>query len=128
MPECRSVQSFGPHHLKRDIGIATRAEREFRIHHELLDPANLDPSTEDYPAAAYSFAEKAINETRKIRSPALKRRELGRLLAKAGRWKELKELLSGVESPKEATDIAGRIKYGLKEAQAKQEHNKAACG
>lgn len=72
--------------------------------------------------------DEAIDEARKIRSPALKRRELGRLLAKAGRWKELKQLLSGVASPKEAANIAGYIRYDLKEAQAKQEHNKAPCG
>lgn len=63
--------------------------------------------------------DEAIEQARKIRSPALKRRELGGLLAKAGRWKELKELLSGVASPKEAAHIAGCIKYDLKEVNVK---------
>ena len=57
--------------------------------------------------------DEAIAQARKIRSPAGKRMELGKLLAKAGRWKELKEVLSGVASPEEAAKIAWWIKFEL---------------
>lgn len=55
----------------------------------------------------------AIEQARKIRSPAQKRMELGKLLARAGRWKELKELLSTVASPHEAARLAWWIKLEL---------------
>lgn len=55
----------------------------------------------------------AIEQARKIRSPAQKRMELGKLLARAGRWKELKELLSTVASPHEAARLAWWIKFEL---------------
>lgn len=55
----------------------------------------------------------AIEQARKIRSPKQKRMELGKLLARAGRWKELKSLLSTVDSPHEAAKIAWWIKFEL---------------
>lgn len=55
----------------------------------------------------------AIEQARKIRSPSQKRKELGCLLARAGRWKELKELLSTVASPHEAARIAWWITFEL---------------
>ena len=50
--------------------------------------------------------EQAIEEARKLRSPRQRRKELGKLLARAGRWKELREVLSQVASPEEAADLA----------------------
>lgn len=50
--------------------------------------------------------EQAIEEARKLRSPKQRRKELGKLLARAGRWKELREVLSQVASPEEAADLA----------------------
>ena len=55
----------------------------------------------------------AIAEARKLRSPTQRRKELGKLLAKAGRWTELREVLSQVASPEEATDVAWWIKFEL---------------
>ena len=55
----------------------------------------------------------AIEQARKLRSPSQKRMELGKLLARAGRWKELKEVLSTVSSPHEAAEIAWWIKFEL---------------
>jgi len=55
----------------------------------------------------------AIEQARKIRSPSQKRLELGKLLARAGRWKELREVLSTVTSPNEAAKIAWWIKFEL---------------
>jgi len=55
----------------------------------------------------------AIEQARKLRSPSQKRMELGKLLARAGRWKELKEVLSTVASPHEAAEIAWWIKFEL---------------
>jgi hypothetical protein len=55
----------------------------------------------------------AIAEARKLRSPTQRRKELGKLLAKAGRWTELREVLSQVASPEEAADVAWWIKFEL---------------
>ncbi len=49
--------------------------------------------------------EEAIEDARKLRSPAQRRHQLGKLLARAGRWNELREVLSQVASPKEAADL-----------------------
>jgi tetratricopeptide (TPR) repeat protein len=55
----------------------------------------------------------AIEQARKLRSPSQKRMELGKLLARAGRWKEMKEALSTVASPHEAARLAWWIKFEL---------------
>jgi len=55
----------------------------------------------------------AIAEARKLRSPTQRRKELGKLLAKARRWTELQEVLSQVASPEEAVDVAWWIKFEL---------------
>jgi tetratricopeptide (TPR) repeat protein len=63
--------------------------------------------------AAVNPLDEAIAQARKLRSPSGKRMELGKLFAKAGRWKELKEVLSGVATPEEAAKIAWWIKFEL---------------
>jgi tetratricopeptide (TPR) repeat protein len=55
----------------------------------------------------------AIEQARKIRSPASRRAELGALLAQAGRWKELQEVLGQVATPEEAADVAWKIQFKL---------------
>lgn len=57
--------------------------------------------------------DEAIEDARKLRSPTQRRQKLGRLLAKAKRWNELREVLSQVESPEEAADVAWWIKFEL---------------
>jgi hypothetical protein len=42
-----------------------------------------------------------------------RRKELGKLLAKAGRWKELREVLSQIASPEKARDVTWWIKFKL---------------
>jgi len=55
----------------------------------------------------------AIAEARRLRSPTQRRMELGKLLARAKRWSELREVLSEVASPEEAADVAWWIKFEL---------------
>ncbi len=55
--------------------------------------------------------DKAIADARKLRSPTERRAELGRLLARARRWKELSEVLSQAASPEEAAGLAWYIKF-----------------
>ncbi len=55
----------------------------------------------------------AIAEARKMRSPTERRKALGKLLAKAERWKELREVLVQVASPEEAADVCWWIKFEL---------------
>lgn len=55
----------------------------------------------------------AIEAARKLRSPTQKRKQLGKLLARAGRWKELREVLSQVQTPEEAADVSWWIKFEL---------------
>jgi hypothetical protein len=43
-----------------------------------------------------------IAEAHKFRSPTQRRKELGKLLAAAGRWNELREAFGQVASPEEA--------------------------
>ena len=62
----------------------------------------------------------AINEARKIRSPSERRKALGKLLAREGRWKELREVLKGVASPEEAADVCWWIKFELPGGEVKQ--------
>jgi hypothetical protein len=50
--------------------------------------------------------DEAIADARKLRSPTQRRKTLATLLAKARRWGELREVLSQVESPEEAADVA----------------------
>jgi len=57
--------------------------------------------------------EEAIADARKMRSPTERRKTLATLLARAKRWGELREVLSQVESPEEAADVAWRIKFEL---------------
>jgi hypothetical protein len=57
--------------------------------------------------------DEAIEDARRLRSPTQRRKKLGRLLAKAKRWAELQEVLSQVESPEEAADVAWWIKFEL---------------
>jgi hypothetical protein len=57
--------------------------------------------------------EKAIELTRKNTRGKRRRQELGPLLAKAGRWDELHELLRGVETPEEACEVALWVFHGL---------------
>jgi|GEM_PF-1894340 tetratricopeptide (TPR) repeat protein len=63
--------------------------------------------------ASVNPLEHAIEQARKLRSPSQKRMELGKLLARASRWKELKAVLSTVASPHEAAEIAWWIKFEL---------------
>jgi hypothetical protein len=63
--------------------------------------------------AEFGQLDGAIAEARKLRSPTQRRKELGKLLAKAGRWTELREVLSQVASPEEAADVAWWIKFEL---------------
>lgn len=55
----------------------------------------------------------AIAEAYRLRSPTQRRMELAKLLARAGRWKELKSVCSEVASPKEAAEIAWSVKFEL---------------
>jgi len=57
--------------------------------------------------------DEAIEDARRLRSPTQRRKKLGTLLAKAKRWKELRDVLSQVESPEEAADVAWSIKFEL---------------
>lgn len=63
--------------------------------------------------ATIGALDEAIADARKLRSPTLRRMELGRLLAKAKRWKELAEVLSEVASPEEAAEVSWWIKFEL---------------
>jgi tetratricopeptide (TPR) repeat protein len=57
--------------------------------------------------------DEAIEDARRLRSPTQRRKKLGTLFAKARRWSELREVLSEVESPEEAADVAWWIKFEL---------------
>lgn len=57
--------------------------------------------------------EEAIADARKMRSPTERRKTLAMLLARAKRWGELREVISQVESPEEAADVAWWIKFEL---------------
>jgi hypothetical protein len=63
--------------------------------------------------------DEAIEDARKLRSPTQRRKKLGTLLAKAKRWTELREVLSQVESPEEAADVAWWIKFELPGGEAR---------
>jgi hypothetical protein len=57
--------------------------------------------------------DEAIEDARRLRSPTQRRKKLAILLAKAKRWAALREVLSQVESPEEAADVAWWIKFEL---------------
>lgn len=57
--------------------------------------------------------EEAIADARKMHSPTQRRQTLAKLLAKARRWGELRDVLSQVESPEEAADVAWWLKFEL---------------
>jgi hypothetical protein len=86
--------------------------------HYTLDEA-LDPFRQGAVNAALQLQadigglDQAIEDARKIRSPTERRKTLTRLLAKAKRWKELRQVLGQVASPKEAADLAWWIKFEL---------------
>lgn len=93
---------------------------------KILDQAIADGHLEKRPAfrkaalnSAFDFKaesgrlEDAIDDARKLRSPTQRRKELGKLLARAGRWKELREVLCQVQSPEEAADVMWWIKFEL---------------
>jgi hypothetical protein len=63
--------------------------------------------------ASIGGLDEAIDDARKLRSPTQRRKKLATLLAKAKRWRELREVLSQVESPEEAADVAWWIKFEL---------------
>lgn len=63
--------------------------------------------------ASIGRLDEAIEDARKLRSPTQRRKTLATLLAKAKRWSELREVLSQVESPEEAADVAWWIKFEL---------------
>ena len=63
--------------------------------------------------------DEAIADARKLRSPTERRKTLATLLAKAGRWAELRDVLRQVESPEEAADVAWWIKFELPGGEAR---------
>jgi len=65
-------------------------------------------------AVAFTGAtEEAISAARKLRSPTERREQLAKLFARAGRWKELREVCQQVMSPEEAAELAWSIKFEL---------------
>lgn len=69
--------------------------------------------------ANIGMLDEAIEDARRLRSPTQRRKTLGKLLAKAKRWKELREVLSQVASPEEAADVAWWIKFELPGGEAR---------
>ncbi len=63
--------------------------------------------------ANMGMLDEAIDDARKLRSPTQRRKKLGTLLARAKRWKELREVFSQVASPEEAAEIIWWIKFEL---------------
>jgi len=63
--------------------------------------------------------DEAIEDARKLRSPAERREKLATHLAKARRWTELREVLRTVASPEEAAHIAWWIKFELPGGEAR---------
>jgi hypothetical protein len=62
--------------------------------------------------------EEAIADARKLRSPKERRKTLAPLLAKAKHWRELREVLSQVQSPEEAAELAWSISFELRAGEA----------
>ena len=67
--------------------------------------------------ASAGATEEAIAAARKLRSPTERRKQLAKLLARAGRWKELREVCQHVMSPEEAAELAWSIKFELRGGQ-----------
>lgn len=63
--------------------------------------------------ASVSSIDAAVELARKLRSPTQRRMELAKLLARAGRFKELRAVCSEVASPAEAAKIAWWVKFEL---------------
>lgn len=61
--------------------------------------------------------EKALAKARKIRSATERRMRLSELLARAGRWEEVAEVLEEASSPNEAAELCWRIKFQLPEGE-----------
>jgi hypothetical protein len=93
---------------------------------ELLDRAMADAAGEkrkDFGGGAVTAAvmarantgavDEAIATAPKIRSPALRRQSLAKLLTRASRFKELREILSGASSPEEAASLCWIVKFEL---------------
>jgi tetratricopeptide (TPR) repeat protein len=93
---------------------------------QFLDLAHQDAGTESRPGmkkgalsasigvqADLGQFEEALAAARKLRSKPHCRLEVGKLLARAGRWKELREVLSEVASPQEAAKVMWWIKFEL---------------
>jgi hypothetical protein len=64
-------------------------------------------------SASVNTLEDAIQQARQIRSPAVQRLELAKLLARGKRWKELRETCSQAASPEEAAKLALWVKFEL---------------
>jgi hypothetical protein len=90
------------------------AAAENLLQHALTD-AKMEPRS-DFRQGAVDAAldlkanigrlDEAIDDARKLRSPTQRRKTLATLLARARRWRELREVLGQVESPEEAADVA----------------------
>ena len=63
--------------------------------------------------ADLGMLDEAIADARKMRSATERRSMLAKLLAKAKRWTELREVLSEVASPEEAADVAWWLMFEL---------------
>ena len=93
---------------------------------ELIDKAKHDAGTEkraDFRLGAITQAfdvetrdadlDAAIAAARKLCSPKMRREKLAKLLIRGKRWRELKEVCSGVSSPEEAFELCWSIKFTL---------------
>lgn len=63
--------------------------------------------------ADIGLLDEAIERAKRLRSPRERRRETAKLLARAKRWKALREVCRGVTSPEEAADLCWEIKREL---------------
>lgn len=63
--------------------------------------------------ASVGATDEAIAAARKLRSPTERRKQLAKLFARAGRWKELREVCQQVMSPEEAADLVWSTKFEL---------------
>ena len=63
--------------------------------------------------------DEAIAAAGKLRSPTERRKNLARLLARAQRWEELREVLSQTASPEEAAEVAWWLKFELPGGEAR---------
>ena len=63
--------------------------------------------------AAFGNWDEAVELAKKYKRGPDRRRDLGQLLARAGRWEDLRELLSGVQTPEEACETAWWVAAAL---------------